>query len=372
VIISAKRFWALAGGLAVGVVVLAGLGSYWLGVSGASDLAAEMPPPPRPEPAAHAKGVASDEGARPTLRRIRGTLPPNAPAPIVARDAAEKELDDEEFVLGVLVGAEARAYPFNMLARPDREILNDDLGGRPIVVTWCSQCQSPVVFDRRLRDQTLTFRVSGETAEENMVLQDLETGSRFVQILGTAVAGPLKGERLASVPAIWTDWETWREKHPETTVALLSRTTLRYRHSGGYGADPDEREYFDRLQWGLAQEGAARSWPFEDLASPRGGIVNDSFQGRSLALFFDRSRSTVTAFDRKTAGRVLTFRSNRHGEILDDQTHSTWEPLTGVAVSGPLKGHRLDALAGVVSKSDAWARLHPRTEVWSGPPLKQN
>jgi hypothetical protein len=307
------------------------------------------------------------------LRRIRGPLPANAPLPIVGQKAADEVLDDEEFVLGVVVGSEARAYPFDMLAQPAREILNDELGGEPITVTWCSQCQCPVVFDRKLGDQTLTFRVSGETAEENMVLQDLQTGSRFIQILGEAVEGPLEGKRLASVPATWTDWGTWKRSHPETTVALLSRVTLRYRHSAQAGDEPGERDYFDKLQWGLAQGERSRSWSFEALAALSGGVVNDAFLGRPLALFFDRLRSTLTAFERKTEdGRVLTFQPKGRDLVIDDQTHSTWDTITGRAVSGPLKGQRLMPVAGVIAFREKWERLHPRTEVWDGSPGEQS
>ncbi len=49
---------------------------------------------------------------------------------------ADSELNPSELVLGVEVGGEARAYPINMLTGPDREILNDTLGGRPIAATW--------------------------------------------------------------------------------------------------------------------------------------------------------------------------------------------------------------------------------------------
>jgi Protein of unknown function (DUF3179) len=51
------------------------------------------------------------------------------------REAAS-DLSPTELVLGVEVGEEARAYPINMLDGPQREILNDTLGGRPIAVTW--------------------------------------------------------------------------------------------------------------------------------------------------------------------------------------------------------------------------------------------
>ncbi len=49
---------------------------------------------------------------------------------------AGAELNPSELVLGVEVGGEARAYPINMLTGPEREILNDTLGGQPIAATW--------------------------------------------------------------------------------------------------------------------------------------------------------------------------------------------------------------------------------------------
>lgn len=47
------------------------------------------------------------------------------------------EVDDlapEERVIGVVVGEEARAYPIRILN--GHEIVNDDVGGRLIAVTW--------------------------------------------------------------------------------------------------------------------------------------------------------------------------------------------------------------------------------------------
>jgi hypothetical protein len=43
---------------------------------------------------------------------------------------------NEELVLGVVVGKEARAYPINTLTGPRREIINDQLGGQAIAATW--------------------------------------------------------------------------------------------------------------------------------------------------------------------------------------------------------------------------------------------
>jgi hypothetical protein len=43
-------------------------------------------------------------------------------------------LDSEDLVIGVSVGGESRAYPIRPLRF--REMVNDELGGTPILVTW--------------------------------------------------------------------------------------------------------------------------------------------------------------------------------------------------------------------------------------------
>ena len=57
------------------------------------------------------------------------------PAHIPASEVTD-EVGDSELILGVVVAGEARAYPINMLTGPQREIINDHLGGRAIAATW--------------------------------------------------------------------------------------------------------------------------------------------------------------------------------------------------------------------------------------------
>ncbi len=55
---------------------------------------------------------------------------------VVSVKQSAEFVKDEELVLGVVIGDEARAYSINMLTRPMREIINDRLGGRSIAATW--------------------------------------------------------------------------------------------------------------------------------------------------------------------------------------------------------------------------------------------
>jgi hypothetical protein len=48
--------------------------------------------------------------------------------------ADEAGYSDDELVMGVAIGGEAKAYPISLLN--GREMVNDQLGGTPILVTW--------------------------------------------------------------------------------------------------------------------------------------------------------------------------------------------------------------------------------------------
>jgi hypothetical protein len=48
--------------------------------------------------------------------------------------ADEAPLQDDELVMGVASEGEAKAYPISVLRF--REMVNDELGGDPILVTW--------------------------------------------------------------------------------------------------------------------------------------------------------------------------------------------------------------------------------------------
>ena len=64
------------------------------------------------------------------------SFPPLTKVPFVATRKIGDKINPAELVIGVTVGKESRAYPINMLTGPDREIINDHLGGQPIAATW--------------------------------------------------------------------------------------------------------------------------------------------------------------------------------------------------------------------------------------------
>ncbi len=81
--------------------------------------------------AANGRADVEDYDPKTVLRRpIRAIVDP----PITSAENAD--INDNELVIGIVLNNESRAYPINQLTGPQREIINDELGGIPIAATW--------------------------------------------------------------------------------------------------------------------------------------------------------------------------------------------------------------------------------------------
>ena len=100
--------------------------------------------------------------------------------------AEKRGIKGSEPVIAVEIGqATPRAYPIRYLIW--HEIVNDDVGGIPVAVTFCPLCNSAMTFDRRTSKGTLTFGVSGKLRNSDMIMYDRETQSWWQQAIGEAI-----------------------------------------------------------------------------------------------------------------------------------------------------------------------------------------
>ncbi|MBE8158729.1 MAG: DUF3179 domain-containing protein, partial [Betaproteobacteria bacterium] len=67
---------------------------------------------------------------------------PAIDAPVFAAAADAGFIQNEELVLGVFINEDARAYPIKILNW--HEIVNDEIGGAPVAITYCPLCGSGV------------------------------------------------------------------------------------------------------------------------------------------------------------------------------------------------------------------------------------
>jgi hypothetical protein len=294
----------------------------------------------------------------------RDGIPPIDEPSYVSQDEAEDFLSDREPVLVVEQSGEARAYPLQILVW--HEIVNDELEGRPIAVTYCPLCNSSVVFDRRVGGDELTFGTTGNLRNSDLVMWDRQTESWWQQLTAEAVVGELTGTKLEVLPAQTLSFEDFRAAYPQGDV--LSRDTGFQRDYGtnpyvGYDETAEEEPFLfegetdNRLPpkarvTALFSDDETLVIPFERLeAEP---VVNEDVGGGPAVVFYDpevastldeetiadsRSVGTAAAFERRVGRRELTFEL-RGDRFVDRETGSEWD-ITGRAVSGPLAGEEL-------------------------------
>ena len=292
---------------------------------------------------------------------------------------------DEEPVLALDVGGEARAYPVQVLIW--HEIVNDTIAGIPVAVTYCPLCNSAVAYDRRLGERVLSFGTSGMLYNLALVMYDRQTESLWSHFTGEAVIGHLTGAQLDVYPMATVSWADWRDAHPHGLV--LSRDTGYERDYGrnpypGYD-DVDsspflfEGEVDGRLAAmervvGIDHGGDAVAIRLGELDDE--GVLEVEVGDTNLVAWVEpgtvsaldagsvaagRDVGATGVFEPVADGRRLSFERTDDG-FVDDETGRRWSIL-GEAVAGPLEGTALEPVAHLDTFWFAWASYQPDTGV---------
>ena len=285
----------------------------------------------------------------------------------VSVEEADRFLDPREPVAMVELGGEVRAYPIQILIW--HEIVNDEIGGEPVAVTYCPLCNSTVAFSRVVDGTPIEFGTTGMLRNSDLVMYDRRTESWWQQITAEAVVGDQTGAKLDVVPSQILSWGELQRLHPEAQV--LSRETGVDRDYGtspygGYDRDPDSQPFLlegepDRSLPPKQRVAAVRSgnsavvYPFSRLSKE--APVNDEVDTEPVVVFFDpdvasaldsplvsagRDVGAAAVFARSLDGRELDFeRAPEAGTFRDRQTGSTWD-MSGRATAGRLAGARME------------------------------
>lgn len=292
----------------------------------------------------------------------------------ISVQGAYLELAEEEFVIGLEIEGDARAYPVKLLSL--YEIINDQVGGTPVAVTWCPLCFTAIVFERSV-DKELVFSVSGYLFHDNLVMYDLGTKTYWSQILGEAIRGAYRGTRLEVLPSQFTTWKAWKEAYPETVVLSAKRLGqdpdqvidpyAAYYQSGALGLSgeeqTDQRQAPKSLVIGLRVGDRARAYPLEVVAEQQ--VIHDELNGVPLVLVYNSETTSTFAYLRMVSGRVLTFSLDKiNGTLRDLETGTLWDPISGQGLDGELSGERLSRLNATMVYWFAWTGIYPQAEIY--------
>ncbi len=150
---------------------------------------------------------------------------------LVGIDEADKILQPDSVVLGIEMGGEVRAYPRDLIARP--HWFNDELDGKPLMISYCILCNSGQAFVPVLKDgRRLDLR--NMTAFDNNTIYHCVNTRNFIQQLdGRVIRGPDEGEELQSYPVVMARWDEWKRLHPDTRMYYAPPVTFRDRFTQG-------------------------------------------------------------------------------------------------------------------------------------------
>lgn len=299
---------------------------------------------------------------------------------------AARWLNPQEPVIAVEINGVARAYPIQILIW--HEIVNDELNGKHISVTFCPLCNASLVFDRNVDGEILDFGTTGRLRYSDLIMYDRQTESWWQQLTGEGLVGEYAGQRLKTINSYIVSFQEFRKAYPNSLV--LSRGTG---HAREYGMNP-YRGYDDinnspfmikdptdpRLPpmeriLSVSVNEKHRVYPYSELNNQT--VINDDFHGVPIVVLSkldsvspldlpkiseSRTIPSVTAFRRYVNDMQLTFYS-QSDRILDEQTGSEWN-LFGQATDGPLKGKQLASVESCVNFAFAWLVFHPDSEIY--------
>jgi hypothetical protein len=316
----------------------------------------------------------------------RDCIPPiDAPA-FTSVAEADAWLDARAPVAVVVVGEEARAYPLQILAR--HEIVNDQIGGRALAVTYCPLWNTAVVFDRVVDGEVLDFGVSGFLRHRNLVMWDRTSESLWLQATGEGLVGKGAGTSLSMLPVPVMSWTDFKELAPLGVV--LSRETgadfdYDLQPYAGYDSDPglwdrvwrgadDPLEPMDRVV-AMDANGDGVAVPFRALRELQ--VIHTEVAGREVVVLWAEGTASVLdqakvadsrdvgaagVFIAELEGRPLRFSATEDGRFTDDASGSVWN-IAGVAVAGPMRGARLEPVTYTNAFWFGWSEFRPETRV---------
>ena len=160
--------------------------------------------------------------------------------PIFVAAATAEGVGLKEPVLSIGIDGDFRAYPLRILLW--HEIVNDTVGGVPILVSYCPLCNSGVIFDRRVDGQVLQFGNTGRIRLFDMVMYDQNTESWWQQFLGESIVGDMTGTRMKALPARLESVEKFIERAPDGLLLVPNDDAAR-----PYGQTPYVRMDSSRL-----------------------------------------------------------------------------------------------------------------------------
>lgn len=213
------------------------------------------------------------------------------------------KVDPGRLVIGVVNNGEARAYPIRFLGYHHQ--VQDTVGGKPVIITYCTVCRTGRVFEPVVDGKHEQFRLVGMD-HFNAMFEDAATGSWWRQVNGEAIAGKWKGKQLPEVFSTQTSLAAWLRLYPASLVmqadpafASSYDSTMKYED----GSSRKKLTGTDSLSWndkswvvGVKAGDGRKAYDWNALLAER--VIHDTIRSLPVLVVLADDNKSFFAFER--------------------------------------------------------------------------
>lgn len=279
------------------------------------------------------------------------------PKQLILAAARDNKVDTNRLVIGVNINGQAKAYPIRFLGYHHH--LQDSVGGKNVMVTYCTVCRTGRVFEPIVDGKVEKFRLVGMD-HFNAMLEDASTKSWWRQATGEAITGKRKGQQLPEVMSTQTSLSNWLKLYPNSLVMQADPasvdsydSTLKYES----GKSKNKLTGTDSLSWkdkswvvGISVGGKSKAYDWNRLLNER--IIHDQIATTPAVLLVAADNKSFFAFERSPE-MMFTL---QHDTLLYGGKHFR---LDGKGIDTSIS---LKPLAAYQEFWHSWQSFHPGTE----------
>ena len=234
------------------------------------------------------------------------------PENVLMVKAAENKVDSNRLVIGVVNNGEAKAYPIQFLGYHHQ--VQDTVGGKPVLVTYCTVCRTGRVYEPVVNGKHEKFRLVGMD-HFNAMFEDATTHSWWRQVNGEAVIGKLKGKQLPEVHSTQTSLGDWLQLNPNSLVMQPDPNFIKSYDSTfkfESGASKSKLTGTDSLSWknkswviGVKSGKETKAYDWNRLKKER--IIQDKIVSTPVLIVLSKNEKSFFAFERPSDISIFTL-----------------------------------------------------------------
>jgi hypothetical protein len=277
------------------------------------------------------------------------------PTVLNMQPAAKSTVKLNRLVVGVNINGDARAYPLQFIGYHHQVL--DSIGGKSVLVSYCTVCRTGRVFAPFVAGRHETFRLVGMD-HFNAMLEDRTTGSWWRQANGEAITGKLKGTTLPEIPRIQVTLQQWLALYPNSLIMqadpkFTDEYAKNYRYERGWSKSTltgtDTASWHDK-SWvvGVTVNGHSKAYDWNRLIREK--VVNDSVGGTPVVVVLGADGVSYFAFQRPSATTRFALRGD--SLVADGRAY---------ALSGNGETGRLEPVNASQEFWHSWRTFQPAT-----------